>query len=46
MSEDQPRMINQYPAWKYALIAVALLVGVVFARLNPALPPHPFPDVR
>ena len=27
-------MINQYPAWKYALIAVALLVGVVFALPN------------
>ena len=24
-------MINQYPAWKYTLIAVALLAGVVFA---------------
>ena len=27
-------MINQYPAWKYALIAAALLVGVVFALPN------------
>ena len=27
-------MINQYPAWKYALIAVALLVGVIFALPN------------
>ena len=27
-------MINQYPAWKYALIATALLVGVVFALPN------------
>ena len=27
-------MINQYPAWKYALIAVALLAGIVFALPN------------
>ena len=27
-------MINQYPAWKYALIAVVLLCGVVFALPN------------
>ena len=27
-------MINQYPAWKYALIAVVLLAGVVFALPN------------
>ena len=27
-------MINQYPAWKYALIAVALMAGVVFALPN------------
>ena len=27
-------MINQYPAWKYTLIAVALLAGVVFALPN------------
>ena len=27
-------MINQYPAWKYALIAVALLAGMVFALPN------------
>ncbi len=27
-------MINQYPAWKYALIAAALLVGIVFALPN------------
>ena len=27
-------MINQYPAWKYALIAVALVAGVVFALPN------------
>ena len=27
-------MINQFPAWKYALIAAALLVGVVFALPN------------
>ena len=39
-------MINQHPAWKYALIAPALLAGVVFALPNPTLPPHPFPDVR
>ena len=39
-------MINQYPAWKYALIAAALLVGAVFALPDPSLQPHPFPDVR
>ena len=38
-------MINQHPAWKYALIAAAL-PGVVFALPDPAHPPHPFPDVR
>ena len=27
-------MINQYPAWKYALIAVALVAGVIFALPN------------
>ena len=27
-------MINQYPAWKYALIAVALVAGVLFALPN------------
>ena len=27
-------MINQYPAWKYALIAVVLVVGIVFALPN------------
>ena len=27
-------MINQYPAWKYALISAALLVGIVFALPN------------
>ena len=27
-------MINQYPAWKYALIAAALIVGVLFALPN------------
>ena len=27
-------MINQYPAWKYALIAVALLAGILFALPN------------
>ena len=27
-------MINQYPAWKYALIAVVLLCGIVFALPN------------
>ena len=39
-------MINQHPVWKYALIAAALLVGAVSALSNPALPPHPLPDVR
>ena len=39
-------MINQYPAWKYALIAAALPVGAVSALSNPTLPPHSFPDVR
>ena len=39
-------MINQHPAWKYALMAAALLVGVVLALPAPTLPPHPFPDVR
>ena len=27
-------MINQYPAWKYALIAVALAAGILFALPN------------
>ena len=27
-------MINQYPAWKYALISVVLLCGIVFALPN------------
>ena len=27
-------MINQYPAWKYALIATALLAGILFALPN------------
>ena len=27
-------MINQYPAWKYALIAVALVAGIIFALPN------------
>ena len=27
-------MINQYPAWKYALIAMALFIGIVFALPN------------
>ena len=27
-------MINQYPAWKYALIAAALVAGVIFALPN------------
>ena len=27
-------MINQYPAWKYTLIAVALVAGVIFALPN------------
>ena len=27
-------MINQYPAWKYALIAVVLVAGVIFALPN------------
>ena len=27
-------MINQYPPWKYALIAVALVAGVIFALPN------------
>ena len=27
-------MINQYPAWKYALIAVALVAGLIFALPN------------
>ena len=27
-------MINQYPAWKYALIAVALVAGILFALPN------------
>ena len=39
-------MINQHPAWKYALMAATLPVGVVSALSNPTLPPHPFPDVR
>ena len=39
-------MINQYPAWKYALMATALLVGAVTALSNPALQPHPLPDAR
>ena len=39
-------MINQHPAWKYAPIATAHLVGVVSALPDPTLPPHPFPDVR
>ena len=39
-------MINQYPVWKYALIAAALLVGAVFALPGPTLPPHRLPDVR
>ena len=41
-----PEVINQYPAWKYALMAAALLVGVVSALPNPTHPPHPLPDVR
>ena len=41
-----PEVIDQHPAWKYALMAVALLVGVVSAPPDPTLPPHPFPDVR
>ena len=39
-------MINQYPAWKYALIAAALLVGAVSALPKPTLPAHRLPDVR
>ena len=39
-------MINQHPAWKYALIAAALPAGAVSALPDPTLPPHPFPDVR
>ena len=27
-------MINQYPAWKYALIAAALVAGIIFALPN------------
>ena len=39
-------MINQSPAWKYALMAVTLLAGVVSALPDPPPQPHPFPDVR
>ena len=39
-------MINHYPAWKYAPMAVALPVGAVCAPPDPTPPPHPFPDVR
>ena len=39
-------MINQYPAWKYPLMAVALLAGAVSALPDPTLQPHPLPDVQ
>ena len=39
-------MINQHPAWKYALMAAALPVVVEFALPNPTLPAHRLPDVR
>ena len=39
-------MINQHPAWKYALMAAAFPVGAVSALPNPTLPAHRLPDVR
>ena len=39
-------MINQYPAWKYALIAAAFLVGAVFALPDPSRPAAPDPPGR
>ena len=39
-------MLNQYPAWKYALIALVMAVGVFFSYLiaGPANPFAPTPE--
>ncbi len=33
-SEPQQRPMNTYPAWKYALVVIALIIGIIYAIPN------------
>ena len=39
-NQPQIRPINTFPAWKYVMLAVLLIVGIIFALPN-IYPPDP-----